>query len=213
MNNTAPQGIDTAGPLNVFKPIKIGEDLEQSGSAVLTLAGKGGMVTGPPGSGKTNVLNIITLAMALDPRVELHVFENRGEGPLATAARSVAHTYYAGPDASSRNKALPALRRIAATLTRRRRTLDNLKQEHVTDGLASDPALGLHPIGIVVDDCQVWFNPNTTGAASFTEVCIQLATDGAPLGVMPWFAVNGQLTAIPAELVDNLTIQHALIGG
>jgi S-DNA-T family DNA segregation ATPase FtsK/SpoIIIE len=84
------------GRTNIFEPVPLG--LDQRGRPVtVTLMFASGVVGAIPRMGKTFVMRLLTLAGALDPRVEVHAYNLKGGSdfdPLAT----VAHAYRTGDD-------------------------------------------------------------------------------------------------------------------
>ena len=116
--------------------------------------------------GKTFLLRLLLLICALDLRVEIHAYDLKGTGDLKPVAQ-VAHRYRAGDDPEDIEYLVAdfraceprcaAARRSSATWTR-----PACPENKVTPELANDPRLGLHPIAIAVDECQIAFEHPST---------------------------------------------------
>jgi DNA segregation ATPase FtsK/SpoIIIE, S-DNA-T family len=74
----------------------------------------------------------------------------------------VAHRYRAGDDEDDIAYAIEAMRELRAELRRRTRVIRELPHDLCPESkdtaqLASNRTLGLYPIVVGVDECQVWF--------------------------------------------------------
>ena len=148
------------GAVNIFAPVTIGVD--QRGRAVtITLIFAAALIGAVPRMGKTFLLRLILLAAGLDVRVEIHAYNLKGGADLDPLAL-IAHAYRTGDDPEDTDYLLRDLRALRADMRRRYRTLRVLPKEvcpesKVTDALAADRRLGLHPVLFAVDECQVMF--------------------------------------------------------
>ncbi|MFF4156647.1 cell division protein FtsK [Streptomyces sp. NPDC001678] len=173
------------GSVDLFKPAPYGTD--QRGRWVhVTLMYISGIIGAIPRMGKTFLLRLLLLTAALDARAELHVYDLKGTGDLGPLER-VAHSYRAGDDEEDIQYALRDLRALRAELRRRAKVVRNLPRDicpesKVTSELADKKNLGLHPIVVGADECQVWFEHPEHGK-EFEEICTDLTKRGPALGI------------------------------
>jgi S-DNA-T family DNA segregation ATPase FtsK/SpoIIIE len=201
------------GRTNVFEPIPIGVD-QRGRTVMVTLMYASGLIGAIPRMGKTFILRLLCLAAALDPRVELHLFNLKG-GPDFKPLRHVAHTYRAGDDEADIDAALAALRLAQKDMQRRYAVLEELGDERcpegkVTDELASDPELDLYPVLFAFDECQVGFEHAVHGKA-FEKLVEDLVKRGPAVGYMVWLATQRpDAKSIPVGVRDNAVLRFCL---
>ena len=143
-----------------------------------------------PRMGKTFLLRLLLLICALDIRAELHVYDLKGTGDLAPL-RPVAHRYRAGDDPEDIEYLVADFRKLRTEMRRRTKVIRQLADEHpelcpenkVTPELAADKRLGLHPVVIAVDECQVAFEHKTYGG-ELEEIATDLVKRGPALGML-----------------------------
>lgn len=152
-----------SGVVDFFGAVPFGTD--QRGRPVpLPLAETNTLIGSLPGGGKTAAVRCILAGCALDPTVELHVWELKGSGDLESFER-VAHQYGSGVDDDTIAGAAAGLewlllevgRRAERIKDLRRRSRDLVPDSKVTRDLANKRSLGLHPIVFVVDEAQELF--------------------------------------------------------
>ncbi|UIJ60598.1 cell division protein FtsK [Amycolatopsis acidiphila] len=153
-----------AGEADLFKPVPFGTD--QRGRPVGVDLMFANMVIGAmPRMGKTFSLRVLVLAAALDPWVELVLWELKGTGDLGMFER-VAHEYGSGADDETLDGAMNSLRRLYKELERRSKIITRIAKENralcpenkVTPQLSRNRKLGLHPIFAAIDECQELFS-------------------------------------------------------
>ncbi|OEJ53502.1 cell division protein FtsK [Streptomyces agglomeratus] len=175
-----------SGSVDLFKPTAFGTD--QRGRWVdLSLMYIAGIVGAIPRMGKTFLLRLLLLIAALDPRAELHTYDLKGTGDLDPVGEKCSHRHRAGEDEEDIEYAIQDLRALREELRRRAKMIRSLPRDicpesKVTSELASKPKLGLHPIVIGVDECQVWFEHPKYGA-EFEEICTDLVKRGPATGI------------------------------
>ncbi|SNS83228.1 FtsK/SpoIIIE domain-containing protein [Actinomadura mexicana] len=175
-----------AGKVDLFAPAPFGTD--QRGRFMdVTLMFVSVIIGAIPRMGKTFILRLLALIAALDVRAELHLYDLKGTGDLS-ALEPVAHAYRAGDDDEDITYALTDMRGLRKEMRRRTKVIrelpkDRCPENKVTTELASDKSLGLHPIVIAVDECQVWFEHKKHGA-EFEEICTDLAKRGPATGIV-----------------------------
>ncbi len=128
----------------------------------ITLMYIAGVIGAIPQMGKTFLLRLLLLIAALDARAEVHTYDLKGTGDLDPVGERVSHRHRAGDDDEDIEYALADLRELRTELRRRAKMIRSLPRDicpesKVTSELADKPKLGLHPIVIGVDECQVWF--------------------------------------------------------
>jgi S-DNA-T family DNA segregation ATPase FtsK/SpoIIIE len=173
-----------------------------------------GIIGAVPRMGKTFLLRLLLLIACLDPRAEIHAYDLKGTGDLAAPGR-VAHRYRAGDEEDDIAYALQDLRNLRAELRRRAKVIRDLPKDlcpesKVTSDLADRRKLGLHPIVIGVDECQVWFEHPKHGA-EFEEHCTDLVKRGPALGITVLLATQRpDSKSLPTGISANATVRWCL---
>ncbi|MEV7346996.1 cell division protein FtsK [Streptomyces sp. NPDC093544] len=176
-----------AGTVDLFKPVAYGTD--QRGRWVeVTLMYIAGVIGAIPRMGKTFLLRLLLLIAALDPRAELHTYDMKGTGDLDPVGSAVSHRHAAGDDDESIAYALADWRAVREELRRRVKVIRSLPRDicpenKVTSALADKRSLGLHPILIAVDECQVLFEHPEHGK-EFEEIATDLVKRGPATGIV-----------------------------
>ncbi|WP_125772964.1 FtsK/SpoIIIE domain-containing protein [Antribacter gilvus] len=203
------------GTANVFEPIPIGVD--QRGRKVeVTLIFNSGIIAAIPRMGKTFTLRLLLIAAALDPRVELHVHDLRGGADLAPLAK-VAHYYRSGDDPTDMAALLADLKALHAEMLRRQKVIrtqlagdPRCPEGKVTDEIASDKSLGMHPILIAYDETQIMFEDEDKGRV-FRKLVEDIVRRGPVTGIMVWLATQRpDATSIPSAISSNAGLRFAL---
>ncbi|ASR38892.1 hypothetical protein BAY61_02415 [Prauserella marina] len=199
--------------VDLFKPQPFGTD--QRGRWVpITLMFSSGAIGAIPRMGKTVALRELLLIAALDPRAVLYAYDLKGTGDLSPLA-AVAHGYGVGDDPEDIETAVVELRQLRDELRRRAKVIRNLPEDvcpdnKVTPALASNKELGLAPIVIGVDECQVWFEHGEYGD-ELREICTDLVKRGPALGITLLLATQRpDAKAIPTDISANLSIRYCL---
>ncbi|WP_405571540.1 cell division protein FtsK [Streptomyces sp. NBC_01167] len=176
-----------SGTVDLFKPVAYGTD--QRGRWVeITLMYIAGVIGAIPRMGKTFLLRLLMLIAALDPRAELHTYDMKGTGDLDPVGNAVSHRHAAGDDDESILYALADWRALREELRRRTKVIRSLPRDicpenKVTSALADKRSLGLHPIVIAVDECQVLFEHSEHGK-EFEEIATDLVKRGPATGIV-----------------------------
>ncbi|MBA2324923.1 MAG: DUF3631 domain-containing protein [Pseudonocardiales bacterium] len=177
------------GVADIFGELPFGTD--QRGRPVAVPLIESNLLIGSlPGAGKTASLRCVLLGCALDPTVELHIYELKGSGDLESLER-VAHAYASGVDDASIEACLIGLRGLLAALEQRAAKLKGLRStardlvpdSKVTRDLANRRGLGLYPKVFVVDEAQELFSHPEYGKEA-GELATALIKRGRALGVM-----------------------------
>lgn len=202
-----------AKPLDLFKAQPFATD--QRGRWVAqSLMYVSGIVGAVPRMGKTFLLRLVLLIACMDLRAEVHAYDLKGTGDLSAVGR-VAHRYRAGEEEEDIAYALADLRELRAELRRRAKVLRELPKDlcpesKVTSQLADMKKLGLHPIVIGVDECQVWFEHAKHGA-EFEEHCTDLVKRGPALGITLLLATQRpDSKSLPTGISANATVRWCL---
>ena len=211
-----PWPLAKRGTADVFKPELIGYD-PRGRAVMVTLMFVSGIIGSLPRMGKTFLLRLLLLICALDPRVELHVYDLKGTGDLAPL-RPVAHRYRAGDDDDDLQYLLDDLREMHADLGRRTRTIRDIAENDparcpenkITPELASDPRLGLHPVAVGLDECQRAFDNKTYGK-EIQEITEDLARRGPAVGYIILLATQRvDAKSIPPSISANAVLRWCL---
>ncbi|MFF9361604.1 cell division protein FtsK [Streptomyces griseoluteus] len=176
-----------AGTVDLFKPVPYGTD--QRGRWVeVTLMFIAGVIGAIPRMGKTFLLRLLLLIAALDPRAELHSYDMKGTGDLDPVGEKVSHRHGVGEEDETLQYALADFRALREELRRRTKVIRSLPRDicpesKVTSELASKRSLGLHPIVVGVDECQVLFEHPDYGK-EFEEIATDLVKRGPATGIV-----------------------------
>ncbi len=143
-HDLVPVGIDETG------------ELVASGKrAISTVYG------GIMGAGKTVSMIVQVLGQAVDPRVELHIYDLKGGTDWLDLA-GIAHFLRAGSDEEDHQAVVGDLRELNRRMDNRFKTLrtlpDDIRSPKTTSALADIAHLDLHPIVVVIDETQELFD-------------------------------------------------------
>jgi S-DNA-T family DNA segregation ATPase FtsK/SpoIIIE len=149
-----------------------------------------------PRMGKTFLLRTLLLICALDVRTEIHAYDLKGTGDLAPL-RPVAHRYRAGDEPEDLDYLMADLRALRTEMRRRTKVIRELgetgdprcPENKVTPELAADKRLGLHPVALAVDECQVLFEHPVYGGEA-EMICTDLAKRGPALAIIQMLATQ-----------------------
>ncbi len=204
----------TSGGVDLFRPVAFGTD--QRGRWVeITLMYIAGLIGAIPRMGKTFLLRLLLLIAALDPRAELHTYDLKGTGDLDPVGERVAHRHRAGDEDADIEYAINDLRALRGELRRRTKVIRSLPRDvcpesKVTSELASKWSLGLHPIVIGVDECQVWFEHPVHGA-EFEDICTDLVKRGPATGIVLLLATQRpDAKSLPTGISANAVARWCL---
>ncbi|MFF7980205.1 cell division protein FtsK [Streptomyces sp. NPDC007901] len=195
MNRAKPPAwpLAKAGTVDLFKPVDFSTD--QRGRWVgLTFMYIAAIIGAIPRMGKTFLLRLFALIAALDPRAELHTYDLKGTGDLDPVGEHVSYRHRAGEEDEDIEYAIADMREVRGELRRRAKVIRSLPRDicpesKVTSDLASKPSLGLHPIVICVDECQVWFEHEKYGK-EFEDICTDLVKRGPATGIVLMLATQ-----------------------
>ncbi|MFF7240446.1 cell division protein FtsK [Streptomyces collinus] len=176
-----------SGTVDLFKSVPYGTD--QRGRWVsVTLMFIAGVIGAIPRMGKTFLLRLLLLIAALDPRAELHTYDMKGTGDLDPVGDAVSHRHGVGEEDETIQYALADFHALREELRRRTKVIRSLPRDicpesKVTSALADKRSLGLHPIVIGVDECQVLFEHPEHGK-EFEEIATDLVKRGPATGIV-----------------------------
>ncbi|QQM41974.1 cell division protein FtsK [Streptomyces liliifuscus] len=215
MNETTkpPWPLLKDGQVDLFKPVVFGND-QRMRDIVVTLMFASIMIGSIPRMGKTFLLRLLLLIAALDPRAELYGFDFKGTGDLGPL-EPVMHRYRSGEDDDDLLYVLHAMRELKEELRRRAKVIRHLPKSRcpeskVTPALASDKSLGLHPIVVGFDECQVPFEHEKYGA-ELESICTDVAKRGPALGIVGMFATQRpDAKSLPPGISANAVLRFCL---
>ncbi|WP_327290760.1 cell division protein FtsK [Streptomyces sp. NBC_01198] len=202
-----------SGTVDLFKPVVFGNDQRMSDVSV-TLMFASVIVGSVPRMGKTFLMRLFLLIAALDPRSEIYGFDFKGTGDFG-ALEPICHRYRAGDEDDDLLYVLNALRELREELRRRAKVIKSLPRSRcpeskVTPELANDKTLGLHPIVVGFDECQVPFEHDKYGA-EIEEICTDLAKRGPALGIVALFGTQRpDAKSLPTGISANAVLRFCL---
>lgn len=202
-----------SGRTDLFEPVPFGTD--QRGRVVTVTLMFSSMVVGSvPRMGKTFSVRLLLLAAALDPLAELHAFDLKGTGDFS-ALEPVCHAYRAGDDLDDVEYALADLQALGGELRRRTKVIRTLPRDlcpesKITPELAARRELGLHPVVLVVDECQRWFEHPQHGKA-LEALAEDLVRRGPAAGIIAIFATQRpDAKSLPTGISGNAVLRFSL---
>lgn len=199
--------------VDLFKPQPFGTD--QRGRWVnVTLMFASMIIGAVPRMGKTVTLRELLLIAALDPRAVLYSYDLKGTGDLAALA-PVSHGYGVGDDPDDVERMVVEMRELRTEMRRRIKVIRGLPESvcpdnKVTPELAARKDLGLAPIVVGVDECQIWFEHAEHGA-ELEEICTDLVKRGPALGIITILATQRpDAKSLPTPISDNAILRFCL---
>ena len=205
-----PWPLSKAGRVDLFAPVTIGAD-PQGRPVTVTLVFALMVIGALPRMGKTFLLRLLTLAAALDPTAELHVYDLKG-GADFLAVEPVAHRFRVGDDPDDLSYFKADLRAIHADMGRRYKQLRSLPREvcpegKVTRALADRRDLGLWPVVLVIDECQLAFDDDPETVALVTD----LGKRGPAAGIIVLLATQRvDAKSLPTGISSNAVLRFCL---
>ncbi|MEU5633513.1 cell division protein FtsK [Streptomyces rishiriensis] len=201
------------GQVDLFKPVVFGND-QRMRDIVVCLMFVSVVIGSVPRMGKTFLLRLLLLIAALDPRAAILAFDFKGTGDLGPL-ELVCHRYRSGEEDEDLLYVLHAMRELKEELRRRAKVIRNLPKSRcpeskVTPALASDKSLGLHPIVVGFDECQVPFEHEKYGA-ELESICTDIAKRGPALGIIGIFATQRpDAKSLPPGISANAILRFCL---
>lgn len=199
--------------VDLFKPQPFGTD--QRGRWVnVTLMFSSMIIGAVPRMGKTVTLRELMLIAALDPRAILYLYDLKGTGDLAPVA-PCAHAYGVGDDPEDIEVMVAEMRELRAEMRRRTKVIRSLPESvcpdnKVTPELAARKDLGLAPIVVGVDECQVWFEHPKYGK-ELEEICTDLVKRGPALAILGILATQRpDAKSVPTGISANAILRFCL---
>jgi S-DNA-T family DNA segregation ATPase FtsK/SpoIIIE len=203
-----------SGTTDLFKPVAFGTD--QRGRWVeITLMYIAAVIGAIPRMGKTFLLRLLLLIAALDTRAELHTYDLKGTGDLDPVGNAVSYRHRAGDEEEDIEYAVRDLRALREELRRRAKMIRSLPRDicpesKVTSQLADMKHLGLHPIVVGADECQVWFEHDKYGK-ELEEICTDLVKRGPATGIVLLLATQRpDAKALPTGISANASARFCL---
>ena len=211
-----PWPLARRGAADMFKPVPFAVD-PRGRVVTVTLMFASIIIGSLPRMGKTFLLRLLLLICALDVRSELHVFDLKGTGDLSPL-RPVAHRYRAGDDPEDVEYIIEDFRALRTEMRRRTKVIRQLGEERpdlcpankITPELAADKRLGLHPIVIAADECQVIFE-HPAYKDEFELIATDLVKRGPALGILIILATQRpDAKSIPTGISANAVLRFCL---
>ena len=205
-----PWPLSKTGRADLFAPVAIGAD-PQGRPVTVTLMFALMIIGALPRMGKTFLLRLLTVAAALDPTAELHVYDLKG-GADFLAVESVAHRFRVGDDPDDLGYFKADLRAIHADMGRRYKQLRALPRQvcpegKVTRALADRRHLGLWPVVLVIDECQLAFDDDPETVALITD----LGKRGPAAGIIVLLATQRvDAKSLPTGVSSNAVLRFCL---
>lgn len=208
-----PWPLAAKGTVDLFAPFPFGAD--PRGRAVpITLMFASMVIGGQPRMGKSFLARLLLLASALDVRCALYLFDLKGSPDLLPLGQ-VAHAFRSGDEPEDMDYLLGAARELHQDLTRRNKTLRALPRDicpegKITPELASRKDLGLHPVVMFIDECQIAFEHPTHGK-ELEAVITDLTKRGPSVGIIVICATQRpDAKSLPSGIRSNAVLRLCL---
>jgi S-DNA-T family DNA segregation ATPase FtsK/SpoIIIE len=203
----------TTGTTNYFQPFTFGFD-ERQRPVTWRLDEKNSLFGGIPGSGKSFAVRTVALAGALDPLVNLVVFELKGSGDF-DCLEDLCIRYGSGADEVTKDAALEALRWLEAECDRR----GPLVKQWARKGLNSENKVNramcmrdprLRPILAIFDEIQELFtDPDRKKEA--VAIATSVVKRGRALGIHLVLATQRiDKESIPRGISSNMGVRFCM---
>lgn len=208
--------LDRVSIADVFAPIPLGTD-PRGRIVSIELMFANLLLGAMPRQGKTATMRIILLGLALDPTVELRIFELKGTGDLSPL-EPVCHHYASGAGKTALELAMASLRGLKAELEKRAERISQLARRDrgivpdnkVTRQLADDRKYGLWPIVLGIDECQNLFTDEDHGKEA-ADLCTDIIKLGPALGIMLILATQRpDKDSLPKAISANVALRLCL---
>ncbi|RKR89538.1 S-DNA-T family DNA segregation ATPase FtsK/SpoIIIE [Micromonospora pisi] len=201
------------GTVDIFSPVPFGQD-QRGRDIPLLLMFTSLLVGAIPRMGKTFAARLPVLAAALDPIVELHVYDGKG-GQDWRAFERVAHRVGFGVRDEVVLSLVEDLRALVADMNRRYDTIATLPpdicpESKVTRGISERRSLKLWPVLVAIDEFQRYSGHPVHGE-EIVSLLTELCKVGPSVGIMILLATqkpDGK--AVPTDLRDNIGTRFAL---
>lgn len=205
-----------AGQTDTFRPLPFGTD--QRGRLITITLMYGNLLIGAmPRQGKTATMRSLLLALALDPNLELRIFELKGTGDLSPF-EPVCHHYASGAGDDALEATMASLRELYAELETRARRISELAKANralvpdnkVTPEVSGRRSCGLWPIVFAIDECQELFShPEFKDEAD--RLCTGIIKRGPALGIMLVLATQRpDAKSLPTGVSANVSLRFCL---
>jgi DNA segregation ATPase FtsK/SpoIIIE, S-DNA-T family len=203
-----------AGKADIFAPVPFGTD-QRIKAVSLPLMFSNLLIGSIPRQGKTVAMRVALLAAALDPLVELRIFELKGTGDLGPLAQ-VCYHYGSGADDDTIAEALASLRQLySVELVKRAEKIKSLDRDvcpdsKITPALAARRGFGLHPIVFGLDEAQEAFSHPEYGA-EFDKYVTAIIKRGPALGIILVLATQRpDRNSLPTGITANVGLRFCL---
>src|SRR5262249_25969244 len=159
-------------------------------------------------------LRILGLFCALDVTAEIRAWELKGTGDLS-CLEHVAHSYGSGADDGTLAACLADVRQVYAELDRRAEVIRKLPRDlcpenKVTPDLARKRSLGLHPLVLIISECQEAYSHPQLGK-EFDRLTTGITKRGPALGIIPLLDTQRpDADSLPSGIRSNIAVRFCL---
>jgi len=208
-----PWPLAVRGRTDIFGPLPLGVT-PQGRPVAVTLMYSSAIIGAVPRMGKTFCLRLLGLGAALDPHVELHVFDLKGGADLRPFG-PVCHRYRSGDEPEDLAYLADDADGLVTEMRRRYRVLRELPESicpegKITPHLAKQARLRFRPIVLMIDECHVGFEDGARGKQIEADIT-DLVKRGPAVGIIVILATQRpDAKSIPPGISGNATIRLAL---
>lgn len=199
-------------PLSLFRPITLGWD-PRGREVTATLMYASAVIGAQPRMGKTFTLRLLALATTLDPRAELYIYDLKG-GADYLALEPVATRLRVGDDPETIHQLATDLRTLQTDMRARYARLRSLSREECPEGKTTDElasrGIGLHPVVVMIDECQLAYTDPTMGK-EITSLAEDLVRRGPAAGITLISATQRpDAKSLPTGISSNAILRYCL---
>jgi S-DNA-T family DNA segregation ATPase FtsK/SpoIIIE len=202
-----------AASWDFWKGVPFGTD-PRGGPVTVRLVGSNLLMGGIPDMGKTNAAREVAAAGALDPHVQLIIFDGKGGKDWKPFAQ-VAYFYEAGLRDAVVDRLVAVLRRLVEEMERRFAVIAELDDDicpdaAVTPSITRQRRFGMPLILLVIDEAHEYFADERHGA-EIEVLCVRLVKRARAVGIMQLIATqNPSVENIPSDLRKQVGTRFAL---
>jgi S-DNA-T family DNA segregation ATPase FtsK/SpoIIIE len=208
-----PWPLAKGGQADIFRDVPFGYD--QRGRLIaVPLIFESVLIGAKPRMGKTFALRLLLLAAALDPSVELRVFELKGTGDCGPLEQ-VSYHYGSGADDETIENCMLSLREVHNLLETRAATIRGLPkalcpENKVTPELSRRRDLRLQPLLFAIDEVQELFTHPEYGKEA-KDKALAIIKRGPAMGIMLVLATQRpDDDSLPAGVSANIGVRFCL---
>lgn len=210
-----PWPLLSAGSYDYFTPYPFGWNVK--GELIRCPLFQGNMLVGAqPGMGKSAAMRVAACAGALDPIVELQIFELLGKGDFREIGENLATKYVNGLTTADIEATANALAALRKEVERRAELLGSevpramVPDNRLTREVALVKRWRMHPILVILDECQNVFAHSTFGAQAADDAEFIVRSARAVGVTLIIGTQRPDAKSLPTGISSSVAVRYAL---